>query len=223
MMPNENPFQQSLRENIGEVLDMGTMVEKALASSVEALKKRDLNLAHQTMADDRKIDEKRFAIEKRSIELISTYRPAIVDLNTIAAILNIITELERIGDYAAGIAKIVIMIGDEPPLKPLIDIPRMSEITIEMIHNSLNSFKDNDSKAATYVADMDDVVDSLYDQIFRELLTFMMTDPKTINRATRLIWVAHNIERAADRATNISERVIYMLTGKIEDSGSAKY
>ncbi len=222
-MPNEDAFQQALREDIDAVLDMGTMVEKALASSVEALKKRDLNLAHQTIADDRKIDEKRFALEKRSIELISTYRPAIADLNTLAAVLNIITELERIGDYAAGIAKIVIMIGDEPPLKPLIDIPRMTEITIEMIHNSLNSFKANDSKAATYVADMDDVVDSLYDQIFRELLTFMMTDPKTINRATRLIWVAHNIERAADRATNIGERVIYMLTGKIEDSGSAKY
>jgi phosphate transport system protein len=131
--------------------------------------------------------------------------------------------LERIGDYAEGIAKIVVMIGSEPPLKPLIDIPRMSEITIEMIHNSLKAFTDNDSKAATQVIGMDEVVDNIYDQIFRELLTFMMTDPKTINRATRLIWVAHNIERAADRATNIAERVVYTVTGKVDEIGSSKY
>jgi phosphate transport system protein len=139
------------------------------------------------------------------------------------AILSIITELERIGDYATGIAKIVVMIGDEPPLKPLIDIPRMGEITIDMIHNSLKSFVENDSKGSVRVIGMDEVVDNIYDQIFRELLTFMMTDPKTINRATRLIWVAHNIERAADRATNICERVVYMVTGKMEEFGASNY
>jgi phosphate transport system protein len=199
------------------------MIETALARSIEALKKRDLNMGHQIIADDTKINEKRFAIEKKSIELIASQQPGISDLNAIVAILNIITELERIGDYAAGIAKIVIMIGDEPPLKPLVDIPRMSDITIEMIHNSLKSFTENDSKGALQVIGMDEVVDSIYDQIFRELLTFMMTDPKTINRATRLIWVAHNIERAADRATNICERVVYMVTGKMEEIGASKY
>jgi phosphate transport system protein len=222
-MDANDAFQKLLTEDKNEVLIMGGMVEKALGRSVEALKKRDLILAHQIIAEDTKIDEKRFEIEKHSIGLIAAHRPAISDLNAIAAILNIITELERIGDYAAGIAKIVIMIGDEPPLKPLIDIPRMSEITIEMIHNSLNSFVQNDYKEAAQVVGMDEVVDSIYDQIFRELLTFMMTDPRTINRATRLIWVAHNIERAADRATNISERVGYMLTGKMEDTGTSKY
>jgi len=222
-MENQNTFQKLLLESKDEVLVMGDMVALALSRSVEALKKRDLNMGHQIIADDTRINEKRFEIEKKSIELIATQHPGTSELNAIVAILNIITELERIGDYAAGIAKIVIMIGDEPPLKPLIDIPRMSEITIEMIHNSLKSFKANDSKGAIQVIGMDEVVDNLYDQIFRELLTFMMTDPKTVNRATRLIWVTHNIERAADRATNICERVIYMVTGKMEEIGASKY
>ena len=127
---------------------MGSMVEKALGRSVEALKKRELNAGHQIIAEDTQINEKRFAIEKKSIELIASQHPAVSELNTIVAILSIITELERIGDYAAGIAKIVIMIGDEPPLKPLIDIPRMCDITVEMIHNSLKSFMENDAKGA---------------------------------------------------------------------------
>ena len=222
-MDSKDNFQKLLREEKNEVRDMGNMVEQALGRSIEALKKRDLNLGHQIIADDTKIDEKRFNIEKKSIELIASQQPVIGDLNTIVVILNIITELERIGDYAAGIAKIVIMIGKEPPLKPLIDIPRMSEITIEMIHNSLKSFIENDSKGAIQVIAMDEVVDRIYDQIFRELLMFMMTDPKTINRATRLIWVAHDIERAADRATNICERVVYTVTGKMEEIGASKY
>jgi phosphate transport system protein len=222
-MDNRENFQKLLLATKEDVQDMGSMVEKALGRSVEALKKRDLNLGHQIIAEDTKINEKRFEIEKRSIELIASQQPGVSDLNAIVAILNIITELERIGDYAAGIAKIVIMIGDEPPLKPLIDIPRMSDITIDMIHNSLKSFINNDSKGAVQVIGMDEVVDGIYDQVFRELLTFMMTDPKTINRATRLIWVAHNIERAADRATNICERVVYTVTGKMEEIGASKY
>jgi len=222
-MDSKGSLQNSLRQEKEEVMLMGNLVEEALGRSTDALKRRDLSLAHQIITDDAKIDAKRFEIEKKSIELIAAEQPPISDLNAIVAILNIITELERIGDYAAGIAKIVIMIGKEPPLKPLIDIPRMSEITAEMIHNSLRAFIENDSKAAVQVIGMDQVVDSMYDQIFRELLTFMMTDPKTINRATRLIWVAHNIERAADRATNICERVAYTITGKMEDLGASKY
>jgi phosphate transport system protein len=131
--------------------------------------------------------------------------------------------LERIGDYGEGIAKIVIMIGDEPPLKPLIDIPRMGEITLEMINKSLQSFVARDVELAMRVVSLDSVVDGLYDQVFRELLTFMMVDPKTTNRATRLIWVAHNLERSADRATNICERVVFTVTGKMEEIGASKY
>ncbi len=222
MEPREN-FRKQLRETQNEILAMGSMVEKALDRAVGALKKRDLALAHQLIAEDARINQKRFDIEDQCINLIATQQPVASDLRIIVAILNIATELERIGDYAEGIAKIVIMIGDEPPLKPLIDIPRMTEITIEMMRNALSSFVDMDTKKATQVISMDDVVDSLYDQVFRELLTFMMADPKTVNRATRLIWVAHNLERAADRVTNVCERVVYMVTGKMEESGASKY
>jgi phosphate transport system protein len=222
-MESRETFLNLLREIKDEVIVIGNMVGEALNRSVDALKKRDLSLGHQIIADDSKINEKRFEIEKKCIDLIATHHPVSSELNSLVAILNIITELERIGDYASGIAKIVIMIGDEPPLKPLIDIPRMCDITVQMIHNSLKAFMQNDDKSAVEVVGMDEVVDNLYDQIFRELLTFMMTDPKTINRATRLIWVAHNLERAADRATNICERVVYMVTGKLEEIGASKY
>lgn len=222
-MELKETFHKQLRETKDDVLAMGSMVEKALARAIEALKKRDLALAHQIMADDARINEKRFSIEGKCIELIATQQPVATDLRVIVAILNIVTELERIGDYAEGISKIVIMIGDEPPLKPLVDIPRMAEITIEMIHEGLKSFVEADEKMAVRVISTDTAVDNLYDQVFRELLTFMMADPKTINRATRLIWVAHNLERAADRATNICERVIYTVTGKMQEIGASKY
>ena len=141
----------------------------------------------------------------------------------IIAILNITTEIERIGDYAMGIARIVIMTGDEPPLKPLIDIPRMAEQTVDMLRRSLDALINRDAETVKKIATEDDLVDNLYDQVFRELLTFMAEDPKTITRATRLIWVAHNLELAADRVTNICERVVFMVTGKMEEIGASKY
>lgn len=222
-METSATFDKRLQEIEDEVVTMGSMAEKAIDHATEALKKRDLSMAHQVIADDAKINQQRFSIEDKCIRVIATQQPGESDLRIIVAILSTITELERIGDYAEGIAKIAIMIGDEPPLKPLIDIPRMAEITIEMIRESLKSFVARDVELAKRVVSMDNVVDSLYDQVFRELLTFMMVDPKTINRATRLIWVAHNLERAADRCTNICERVVYMVTGKMEEIGASKY
>lgn len=216
-------FQEQLREVEEDVLAMGKMVTKAIDRSIEALKKRDLNLAHHIIADDAQINKQRFSIEEKCVTLIATQRPIESDLRIVVAILNIITELERIGDYAEGIAKIVIMIGDETPLKPLIDIPRMGEITHDMIDKSVQSFATRDVELAMRVVSLDNVVDSLYEQVFRELLTFMMVDPKTTNRATRLIWIAHNLERAADRATNICERVVYTVTGKMDEIGGSKY
>jgi len=216
-------FHQRLLEVENDVLTMGNMVVKAIDRAIEALKKRDLIQAHQIIADDAEINKQRFSIEDKCVELISTQQPVANDLRLILAALNIIIELERIGDYAEGIAKIVIMIGDEPPLKPLIDIPRMGEITIEMINKGLQSFLTRDVELAMQVVTLDSVVDDLNDQIFRELLTFMMVNPKTINSATRLIWVAHNLERAADRATNICERVVFTVTGKMEEIGGSKY
>jgi phosphate transport system protein len=216
-------FRKGFQEIQDKVLAMGDMVVKEINRSIEALKKRDLKMAHQVIASDAEIDELRFAIENKCIKLVATQKPSINDLRVIVAVLSIITELERIGDYAEGIARIVVMIGDEPPLKPLIDIPRMAELTTEMIDKSLKSFVTRDVELAKHVVTMDNAVDGLYDQVFRELLTFMMVDPKTINRATRLIWVAHNLERAADRVTNICERVAFTVTGKMEEIEVSRY
>ena len=216
-------FHKKLREIQDEVLVMGSMAGKAVESSVKALKERDLDLARQILNDDLKVNQKRFEIEERCIQLIATQQPMAGDLRVIIAILNITTEIERIGDYAVGIARIVIMIGDEPPLKPLIDIPRMTEKMTDMLNRSLDAFVNHDADTAREIANEDDDVDDLYNQVFRELLTFMAEDPRTITRATRLMWVAHNLERSADRVTNICERVVFMVTGKMEEIGASKY
>ena len=222
-METRTVFHKHLREIQDEILTMGSMAGKALLRSIEALKIRDIPGAHQIIADDQKVNMKRFDIEEKCIELIATQQPMAVDLRTIIAILNITIEIERIADYAEGIAKIVLMIGDEPPLKPLIDIPRMGDQTVSMLRRSLDAFINRDAEAAKKIAAEDDIVDNIYDQVFRELLTFMAEDPKSITRATRLIWVAHNLERAADRVTNICERVGFIVTGKMEEINGSKY
>jgi len=221
-VPRET-FNRHLKELQDEVLALGSMVDKAISRAMEALKKRDLELARQVIADDEKINQKRFDTEEKCIELIVTQQPVASDLRVIVAVLNIIVELERIGDHAEGIASIVLMIGDEPPLKPLVDLPRMAEKTRDMLQRSLGAFIKRDAEAARKISGEDDEVDSLYDQVFRELLTFMVNDPRTILRATRLIWVAHNLERSADRVTNICERVVFAVTGKMEEIGASKY
>jgi phosphate transport system protein len=212
-----------LRELKDEVLILGSMVEKAIARSVKALKERDLEMAEQIIADDAKIDQKRLDIEEKCIEIIISQQPVASDLRVIVAVLNIIVDLERIGDHAEGNARIALMIGKEPPLKPLIDIPRMAEKAGDMLHRSLDAFISRDSEGAIAICLEDDEVDNLYDQVYRELLVFMMEDPRTITRATRLIWVAHNLERSADRVTNICERVVFMVTGKMKEIGVSKY
>jgi len=222
-MEMRKTFHEHLREVKDEVLVMGSMVEKAIKRSIESLKKRDLDMAHQIIADDVKINRKRFDLEEKCIELIATQQPMASDLRTIISVLSVITELERIGDHAEGIAKIVIMIGDEPPVKPLVDLPRMAEKTTDMLRRSLDAFINRDDDSARKIVGEDDEVDKLWDQVFRELITFMAEDPKTITRATRLIWVAHNLERSADRVTNICERVVFLVTGKMEEIGASKY
>jgi phosphate transport system protein len=216
-------FHKRLRDIQDDVRTMGDRAHKALLASIDALKSRDVDMAHQVIADDQHINQRRFEIEEQCIQLIATQQPLASDLRIIVAVLNIITELERIGDYAVGIARIVIMIGDEPPLKPLIDIPRMAEKVVDMLKRSLEAFIDGSAEAATQIIGEDDFVDNLYDQVYRELLVFMMEDPKTITRATRLMWVAHNLERSADRVTNICERVVFVATGKMEEIGGSRY
>ncbi len=212
-------FERHLHDLQDDVLVLGSMAEKATYRSMEALKNRDLELAKQVITDDDEIDRKRFDIEEKCIELIVTQQPVASDLRIIVAVLNIIIDLERIGDHAEGVAKIAIMIGNEPPLKPLIDLPRMAQKTGEMLRRSLDAFVNRDAEAARQIAKEDDEIDALYDQVFRELLTYMAEDPRTITRATRLIWVAHNLERSADRVTNICERVVFVITGKMEEIG----
>jgi len=216
-------FHTKLKELQDEILVMGSMVEKALVYSVDALKNRDLTLAHDIVAGDLKINEKRFEIEEKCIELIATQQPMASDLRTLISVTSIITELERIADHAEGIAKITIMNGDEPPVKPLVILPRMAEQTSNMLRKSLKALLDRDSASARQIAVEDDEIDAYYSQVFRELIVIMTEDPRTITRATRLIWVAHNLERSADRVTNICERVVFIATGKIEEIQASKY
>ena len=209
-----NEFGRDLRFLQEELLAVGSMVEKAIANAVDGLKRRDLDLCRQVVQDDSVIDARRYDIEERCVNLIAKQQPMATDLRTIIAILQIVGELERMGDYASGIAKISLAMGNEPPLKPLIDIPRMADKASQMLRRSLDSLVGRDIVAAQGVRADDDEVDALYDQIYRELLTFMLEDPRTITRATYLLWVAHDLERIADRATNIAKRVIYLVTGQ---------
>ena len=205
-----------------EVISLAEIVDKATMRSVEALKQRDLTESQQLVQEDDYIDQKRYEIEERCIDLIATQQPMAGDLRAIIALLHITVELERMGDYAEGIAKISLLMGDEPPLKPLIDIPRMAEKATLMLRNSIDSLISRDIVKANQVLRDDDEVDLLYDQVYRELLIFMLQDPQTIQRATYLLWAAHDLERIADRATNIAERVIFLVTGKMVESNKPK-
>jgi phosphate transport system protein len=206
-----------------EVVSLAEIVDKAIMRAVDALKRRDLTESQQVVHEDDYIDQKRYEIEERCIDLIATQQPMARDLRAIIALLHITVELERMGDYAEGIAKISLMMGEEPPLKPLIDIPRMADRATQMLQDSLDSLVSRDVVKANQVCQDDDEVDALYDQVYRELLLFMIQDPQTIEKATYLLWTAHDLERIADRATNIAERVIFLVTGKMVESGSSKY
>src|SRR3989337_706056 len=216
-------YHKALKELQDEVMIMGDMVAKAVRDSIEALKTRDIERSKEIVKKDLLINKKRFEIEERCLQLIATEQPMAVDLRTIAAILSIIADLERMGDHAEGNAKINIMIGSEPLVKPLIDVPRMTDKGLSMLDRVLKAFINRDAKAARTICDEDDEVDALYDQIYRELLLIMIENPKKIEGATYLIWLAHNLERIADRVTNIAERVVFMVTGKMEEVNVSKY
>ena len=216
-------FDRQLHTLQDETLLLGSMVEKAIELSVDALTRLDADLARRIIDDDKRINAQRYQLEETAVRLIAMQQPLAGDLRLIASVIHIATDLERMGDYAAGIAKIVVMHGDQPPVKPLIDIPRMSEMACSMLRRSLDAFVRRDADAARALVGEDDAVDALYDQVYRELLTYMIEDPKLIQRATWLLWAAHNIERIADRTTNICERVIYMVTGVNEDVDISTY
>lgn len=216
-MSIRSAFDQELRELRDNVLRLGSMVDTAIGLSIQALKDRDLDLAQHIIDDDQRINELRFKIEEDCLSLIACQQPAAHDLRFIVAAMNIVLDLERMGDHAAGIGTIALRMGGEPPLKPLIDIPRMAWISQDMLRASLDAFTSEDEKEATAIPERDEVVDYLYDQILRELITYMLEDPRTVTRAMYLLFCAHNLERIADRVTNICERVAFVATGRMEE------
>lgn len=210
-------YIQSLQQLQESVLSLGSMVEKAIGRAVEALRTQDVALAQLVIDGDEAINDQRWQIEENAILLMATQAPMAGDLRRITAVMHLATELERMADHAEGIAVLTKRTADEPLLKPLVDVPRMADIGRELLLDALDAFIDNDAERARQIARRDDEVDQLYEQVYRELLTFMISDPSTITRATHLLWVAHSLERIADRVTNICERVVFVVTGHIEE------
>ena len=214
-MNKETHFQKEL-ENLKEnLLKMATLVERVIAYAVEALMKRDSDLAQKTIASDDAINDLELAIDQMCIKLLALRQPMAIDLRFITAAMKIVTDLERMGDQAVNIAERAITLNQEPQLKPYIDIPRMAEITQSMVKDVLDAFVKQDSPLARSVCVRDDLVDGLNDQVFRELLTYMISDSKTITRSVHLMIVSRCLERIADHATNIAEDVIFMVDARI--------
>ena len=206
-----------------EIISQGELVNVALGLSIEALRDLDVTKAEKVINDDILINKKRWSIEEQCINLLATQQPVATDLRELIAVLSISTDLERMGDHAEGIGKIVIMHGDKPLLKPLVDIPKMADKASDMLTESIKAFINKDAEAAKAICNEDDKVDELYDHIYRELLTLMIEDPTVITRGTYLLWAAHNLERIADRVTNICERIVFLVSGSMEKIKVSNY
>ena len=212
-------FDEQLNKLREDILALGSMVQEALLESMEYLKARDIAASKKLIKRDQIIDDKRYSIESDALALIAMQQPMAGDMRTIAAALFIANELERIGDYAKSLGRVNVRIGDESLMKPLIDLPRMAAQSESMLGRALQAFVTNDVSLAHAVIREDDIVDDLYDQVYAELMTLIMQDVSKIRQANLLLMGAHNLERAADRCTNICERVIYCVTGKLIDAG----
>lgn len=210
-------FRRDLAALQDDLVRLGSMVDAAIGKALHALKYRDINLGREVVAGDIHINELRFAIEDNCLKLIAQQQPMARDLRAIIAAMNIALDLERMGDHAAGIAAIAVQMGDQPPLKSLVDLPRMADISREMLRQSLDAFVKKDNDLAEAIIARDDEVDHLYNQVFRELMSFMIEDPTTITRGMYLLFASHNLERIADRVTNICERVLFVTTGRMEE------
>jgi phosphate transport system protein len=200
---------------LDEILIMGSMVEQAVLQSVDALKNRDIEGSKAIYRMDEEINLKRFQIENETVAAIAMQAPAATDLRLFASILEICTELERMGDYAKGIAKINIKIGEEELLKPLVDIPKMAKIGTKMLRKALQAFVKQKTKKSKEICQQDDKVDELYRAVYNDLIEIIRKDPTTADRANQLLWAAHYLERLADRVTNICERTHYVKTGEL--------
>jgi len=214
-------FETEIKQVKDEVLVLGSMVEQAIIDSVDALKKRDIKASERLYAADQEINRRRFNIESQLMMMIATQQPMAHDLRLLASIMEINSELERMGDYAKGISNINMRMGDAPLLKPLIDIPRMAQKGADMLHRALTAFINEDIETARLIPSEDDEVDELYKQVYRELMTFVIADPTAIERANWLLWAAHNLERFADRVTNICERTVFIVTGELHEFSDA--
>jgi phosphate transport system protein len=210
-------FENEIQSIRAEMLEMGSLVEQAILGSVEALKKRDIPASQIIYDADTRINAMRYEIEEKVMVAIATQQPMAHDLRLLASLLEVSGELERMGDYAKGIAKINFLMGDQPLLKPLIDIPRMAQKGTDMLKRSLTAFVNEDAEAARLIPSEDDEIDALYNQIYHELMLFVIQDARSIERANWLLWVAHNLERLADRVTNICERTIFVATGEMKE------
>lgn len=218
-MPRES-LDRRIKQIRDNILILDSMVESAVINSVQALKTHNLKLARQVYAGDVQVNAKRFELENTVIITIATQQPIMAsDLRLLASILEVAGELERMGDYAKGIARICVMIGDEEHVKPLIDIPRMAEIAVGMLHRSIGAFIAADAAVARKIPAEDDEIDRLYLQVYHDLVDIMLKDPspKTIEQANYLMWSAHNLERLADRVANICERTVYIATAELKE------
>jgi phosphate transport system protein len=216
-MHTRETFDRDLTQLQDDLLRMGALVDEALRRSMEALRERSVDLAEAIIQDDNRIDALHLDLEDRCLRLMATQQPMAKDLRTIAAVWTMTIDLERMGDHAEDIARATKRLAEQPLLKPLIDIPRMAEIVRGMLRDGLDAFVRRDTALAQRMAQKDDEVDHLYSQVFRELLTYMIEDPRNIQRATHLLMVAQALERMGDHATNIAERVIYMVTGTLKE------
>lgn len=208
-------LDRAIDELLNEVLVQGGMVEKALKDSVVALVNRDVEAGKMIYDQDRQINKKHFEIEESVITVIATQQPMARDLRLLAAILEVTTELERMGDYAKGIARITVRLGQESLLEPLNEIPPMAEVCVDLLHRALKAFAEKDAEAARVIPKEDDKVDAFYNRIYRQLMAQMIEDPSTVDQANHLLWVAHNLERVADRVTNVCERIVFVVTGEL--------
>ncbi len=216
-------FDKKLREMQDDVLIMGSMVEKAIQRSMEALRSRDASRSNAVINEDRAINAKRYEIEEKCIHTIALQQPMAADLRVLVAVLFIATELERMADHAEGIARINLMLGEEP-LPPILgDIGEMADKAGDMLRRSLTAFVERDDRAARLICDEDDQIDALYDSSYHTLIQEMIRTPSEVQRITYLIWTCHNLERIADRVTNICERVIFMVTGQLEEINVSRY
>ena len=216
-------LERRLREIQDDMLILGSMVEKAIQKAMDSLCSRDLIVSREVVEEDFAINAKRYEIEEKCIHTMATQQPMAADLRTLVATLTITGQLERIGDHAEGIGRISLMLGRDALPRPLGEIGEMADKAGDMLRRSLTAFVQRDAEEARLLCDVDDQVDAMYTRVCADLIQHMIREPEDITRSTYLLWTAHNLERIADRVTNICERTIFMVTGRLEEINVSRY